>query len=163
NDRLHARALHPDARADRIDVALAREDRYLGAVPSLAHGAADRDRAVVDLGHFLLEQLDEQRRIRARQHDLRALGAAVHALDDGAHAVAGVVAFGARLFLARNDGLVAADLHDDVAVLETLDRRVLHLAHAQAELRVDVLALCLADLLENDLLGGLRGDAAEHL
>ena len=82
DDRLHARALHADARADRIDVALAREHRDLRAVAGLAHGAADHHGAVVDFRHFLLEQLDEQRRIGARQHDLRPLGAAVDALDD---------------------------------------------------------------------------------
>ena len=36
-------------------------------------------------------------------------------------------------------------------------------ADALAVLGVDVLALGLADLLEDDLLGGLRGDAAEIL
>ena len=163
DDRLHARALHADAGADRIDVALAREDGDLRAVAGFAHGAADHHGAVVDLRHFLLEQLDEQRRIGARQHDLRALGAAVDALDDGAHAVARRVALGARLFLARQHGLDAADLDDDVAVLEALDRAVDDLADALVVLGEDVLALGLADLLEDDLLGRLRGDAAEHL
>ena len=74
DDRLHARAAHADARADRVDVALAREDRDLGAVARLADGAADHHGAVVDLGHFLLEQLDQQGRIGARQDDLRPLG-----------------------------------------------------------------------------------------
>ena len=49
DDRLHAGALHADAGADRIDIALAREHRDLGAVAGLADGAADLDRAVVDL------------------------------------------------------------------------------------------------------------------
>jgi hypothetical protein len=55
-----------------IDVALARVDRDLGAVARLAHGAADDDGAVVDLRHFLLEELDEQGRVGPRQDDLRA-------------------------------------------------------------------------------------------
>jgi hypothetical protein len=41
--------------------------------PGFADGAANLHRPVVDLGHFLLEQLDEQRRIGARQDDLRSL------------------------------------------------------------------------------------------
>ena len=64
DDRLHARALHADAGADRIDVALAREHRDLRAIARLAHRAANHHGAVVDLRHFLLEQLDEQRRDR---------------------------------------------------------------------------------------------------
>src|SRR5205823_12240758 len=87
DDRLDARALHADACADRIDVALARVDRHLGAVARFADRAADHHGAVIDLRHFLLEQLDEQRRIRAREHDLRSLGAAIHALDDRADAL----------------------------------------------------------------------------
>ena len=74
----------------------------------------------------------------------------------------GRVAFRARLFLARQHGLDAADLDDDVAVLEPLDDAVDHLADALVVLGEDVLALGFADLLEDDLLGGLRGDAAEH-
>ena len=103
----------------------------------------------------------EQRRIGARQHDLRALGAAVHAADDRADAVADRVVLRARLFLARQLRLDAAQLHDDVAVLEPLDDAVDDLADALAVLGVDVLALGLAHLLEDHLLGGLRRDAAE--
>ena len=80
-----------------------------------------------------------------------------------ADAVARRVALGARLFLARQHRLDAADLEDDVAVLEALDRAVHDVADALVVLGEDVLALGLADLLEDDLLGGLRRDAAEHL
>ena len=163
DDRLDARALHADAGADRVDVALARVDRHLGAIARLAHRAANHHGAVVDLRHFLLEQLDQQRRIRARQHDLRSLGAAVDAADHRADAVADGVVLRARLFLARQLRLDAAELHDDVAVLEPLDDAVDDLADALAVLGVDVLALGLADLLEDHLLGGLRRDPPEVL
>ena len=76
DDRLHARALHADAGAYRIHVALARVDRDLRTVARFAHGAANHHRAVVDLGHLLLEELDEERGVGAREHDLRSLGAA---------------------------------------------------------------------------------------
>ena len=75
----------------------------------------------------------------------------------------GRVAFGARLFLARQHGFDASDLDDQVAVLEALDRAVDHFADAIVVLGEDVLALGLAHLLEDDLLGGLRGDAPEHV
>ena len=162
DDRLHARTFHADARTDRIDVALAGEHGHLGAVARLADGASNHHGAVVDLGHFLLEQLDEQRRIGTREHDLRTLRAAVHALDDRADAIVRVVALGARLLLPRDDRFVASHLDDDIAVLEALDRGVDDFAHALAELGVDVFAFGLAHLLEDDLLGRLRRDPSEH-
>jgi hypothetical protein len=64
DDRLHARALHPDARADRIDVTLARVDGHFRAIPACA-GAADHHGAVVSR-HFCSNS-DEQRRVGARQ------------------------------------------------------------------------------------------------
>src|SRR4029453_1418502 len=159
DDRLDARALHADAGADRIDVALARVDRALGEIAGRADGAADHDGAVVDLRDLLLEQLDEQRRIGAREHDLRSLDVLVHRLDPRAHAVADVVVLGARLLAARQRRLDAADLGDDVAGLEALDGRRHHLADALVELVVDLLALGLAGLLREHLLDGLGGDA----
>ena len=131
--------------------------------PRLAHGALDDDRRVVDLRDFLLEQLDEQRRVGPREHDLRALGAAIHGSDHGAHPVAGRVALGARLFLARQHCFDAADLDDDVAVLEALHGAADDVADALVVLGEDVLALGLPDLLEDHLLGRLGRDAPEHL
>ena len=101
--------------------------------------------------------------IGARQDDLRSLGAAVDAANHRADAVADRVVLRARLFLARQLRLDASELDDDVAVLEALDHAVDDFADALAVLGVDVLALGLADLLEDHLLGGLRGDAAEIL
>src|SRR4030095_6612503 len=163
DDRLDARALHADARAHRIHVALTRVDGDLRAIARFAYSAADYHGAVVDLGHLLCEELDQQCGIGARQHDLRPLGAAVHALDHGADALARRVALGARLLLARQHRVDAADLDNQIAALEALDRAVDHLADALVVLGEDVLALRLAHLLEDDLLGGLRGDAPEHV
>ena len=52
---------------NRVDVALARVDRDFGAIACFAHGAADDDGAVINLRHFLLEELDEQGRVGAPQ------------------------------------------------------------------------------------------------
>ena len=131
--------------------------------PASRTRAANHDGAVVDFRHFLFEELDEQRRIGARQDDLRALGVAVDGLDDRAHAVADGVVLRARLFLARNLALDAADFRDDVAALEALDRGVHDFADALAELAVNLLALGFAHALGDDLLGRLRRDAAELL
>ena len=91
------------------------------------------------------------------------LASALTRLDHRADAVADGVVLGARLLLARQHRLDAADLGDDVAALEALDRAVDDFADALVELGEDVLALGLAHLLEDHLLGGLRGDAPEHV
>src|ERR1017187_7954781 len=70
--------------------------------------------------------------------------------------------YSARLFLARQHRLDAADLEDDVAVLEALDRATVHFADPLVVLGEDVFALGLTDLLEDHLFGGLRGNAPQH-
>ena len=142
---------------------LARVHRNLGEIAGFAHRSADHDRAVVDFRHFLFEELDEQRRIRARENDLRPLRAPIDAANDRADTVADGVVFGARLFLARQLGLHASELDDDVAVLEPLHGPAHDLADPLAVFPVNVLALGFTDLLEDDLLRGLRRDAAEIL
>ena len=57
DDRLHPRALHADAGADRVDVPLAAEDRDLGALSGGANCRLDHHCAVVDFRHLHLEQL----------------------------------------------------------------------------------------------------------
>src|SRR4051794_22376166 len=162
DDGLHARALHADASADRIDVALARHDRDLGALARLADGAANDDGAVVNLRHFHLEELDEEARIGAREDDLRPFRLRVDVDDDGFDAIALRVTLGARLLAARDDALgLAIEVDDHVAALEALDVTVFELAELADEFVVDLLALGLADLLIQDLLGRLRGNATE--
>ena len=65
HDGLDAAALHADARADRIDVAVARRHGDLRAGARLASRALDADDLLVDLRDLLLEQLLEQALVRA--------------------------------------------------------------------------------------------------
>src|SRR5205085_12432537 len=66
------------------------------------------------------------------------------------------------LLARREDGLRLAELHDDVALLEAADDAGAELALPVLELVVGHLPLGIADLLDDDLLGGLRRDAAER-
>ena len=59
--------------------------------------------------------------MRAREHDLRALGRVPDLEDVGAHAVAGVVALARESARARAGRLGLADLQDDVALLDAVD------------------------------------------
>src|SRR5258708_1192408 len=162
DDRLHARPIHTDARADRIDVALPRHDRNLGPLAGLADRALDHHRAVVDLRHFHLEEFDEQAWVGARKHHLWPLRLRVYIDDHGLDAVALRVAPAPPLLPPRDDSLgLAVEVDDHVAALEALDITVLQFAELVPELVVDLLPLGLADLLVEDLLGRLGGDASE--
>ena len=65
------------------------------------------------------------------------------------------------LLVAADDSLGASEVDDDVAELDALDDSGDDLSDAVLELFMLALALGVADLLEDHLLGGLRGDPAE--
>ena len=141
------------------------ESREMTAILARDAGiAGDRlhlDDAVVDLGHFLGEQLGHELRMGARQEDLRAALLAADVVDVGADAVAVAEGLARDQLVAAHDALAAAEVDDDVAVLDALDLAVDDLADAVLELLVLAVALGLAHLLDDDLLGRLGGDAAE--
>ena len=83
------------------------------------------------------------------------------AQDQRADAVADTDHLARDLRIAANDAFGAAEVDDDVAELHPLDDAGDDLAGAILELFILPLALGVADLLEDDLLGGLGGDAAE--
>ncbi len=159
--RLHARAAHADAGADRIDAAVVGDDGDLGARARIARDRADLDDAVIDFRHFLGEQLGHELRMGARQEDLRAAHLLAHVVDVGAHALALAEALARQQLVAAQDRLGAAEIDDDVAELDALDEAVDDLADAVLELVELALALGVAHLLHDDLLRRLRGDAAE--
>ena len=85
-------------------------------------------------------------------------------LDDGLDALAVVVALAVDLLGLRQQRLDAlAQLDQRVAGVRLLDDAGDQLADAVAVLLEHHVALRLADALQDDLLGGLRGDAAEAL
>ena len=161
DDRLDAAAAHADAGADRVDAAVARDDRDLGAAAGVARHRLDLDDAVVDLRHFLREQLGHELRVGARQENLRAARLLADVVDIGAHPLALAEAFARQQLVAAQHRLGAAEIDDDVAELDPLDEPVDDLADAVLELVELPLALGVADLLDDDLLCRLRGDAAK--
>src|SRR5690606_35991838 len=146
---------------DRVDRVVIADHRDLGAAARIAGHGLDLDDAVIDLGHFHLEQFRHELRIGARQEDLRAAGLAAHILDIGADAVVRAIAFAADLLVAAQDRLAAADIDDDVAVFLALDDTVDDAALAVLEFVILAVTLGLADLLKDHLLGRLRGDPAQ--
>ncbi len=161
DDRLDARAAHADAGADRIDRGIARDDRDLGARAGIARDRLHLDDAVVDFRHFLAEQLGHELRMGARQEDLRPALLAAHVIDIGADAIAGPEDFARDHLVAPDRRLAAAQIDDDIAIFDALDDAVDDLADAVLEFLILPVAFGLAHLLHDDLLGRLRGDAAE--
>ena len=127
----------------------------------IAGGGLDLDDAVVDFGHFLREQFLHEVGVGARQENLRAARFAANRHDQAADAVADADHFARNLLVAADNALGAAEVDDDVAELDALDDAGDDFADAVLEFFMLALALGVADLLEDDLLGGLRGDAAE--
>ena len=72
------------------------------------------------------------------------------------------IAFPRYLFFFRQNGIRAAEIDDDVALLEALHDAVDELAFAPFEFVVDDLALRVAQALDDILFGGLRGDSSEE-
>jgi hypothetical protein len=131
------------------------------AAARIAGGRLDLDDAVVDFGHFLREQLLHEVGMGAAEEDLRAPVLAADRQDQRADAVADSHHFARNLLVAADDALGAAEVDDDVAELDALDDAGDDLPGAVLELLILTLALGVAHLLEDHLLGGLRRDAAE--
>ena len=138
-----------------------RDHGDLGAAAGIAGDGFDLDDAVVDFRHFLREQFRHELRMGARQENLRAARFLAHVVDIGAHAVALAETLARHQFVAAQHRLGAAEIDDDIAVFDALDDAVDDFADAILEFLVLALALGVAHLLDDDLLGGLRGDAAE--
>ena len=145
-----------------IDVLVAALHGDLGAFAGLAGRGANLHGAVVDFRHFHLKQALHQHGVGARNDDLRAFGGAVHRANHHAQTIAQIVGFQSRLLALGQARFGAAHVHDDVGAFKALDDAIHQLADAAVVFVVDGVALGLAHLLHDDLLGGLRGDAAQH-
>ena len=96
----------------------------------------------------------------AGEEDLRSAGFAADIEDVGADAVAVAEHLARQHFVAADDGFTAAEIDDHAAIFDALDDAVDDVADAVLEFLILPVALGLAHLLHDHLLGGLRGDAA---
>src|SRR3546814_4962053 len=87
----------------------------------IARDRLQLDDAVVDLRHFLGEQLGHELRVRARQEDLRPALLLAHVVDVGAHPVAGAKRFPRQAFVAPHQRLCTPEIDGHVAELVALD------------------------------------------
>ena len=105
-----------------------------------------------------------EQRIAAAQNEARSLRRLLDALEHGANRLALMEVLAMVLLAIRNDRFRLAELveHDDeLAALDLLDLAGEQIADARRELVADACALAFADALDDALLGGLDGGAAE--
>ena len=170
DDRADSRASCTDARADGVDVFLRRADGDLRARACLAGNGLDLDEARRNLGNLELKEPLDKTRVRSRDDDLRASGGPADLYDVDADDIALVVAFALDLLGGGKHRVgavvgVAAETDGHVAGVgrDAKHRAGENLMLFGRERVEDHAALCLADALDNDLLGGLGGDAAKVL
>ena len=159
---LHARAAHADASADGVDTAVVAAHGDLGAQARVARGAENLDEALADLRHLDLEQLDQEFRRRAREEQLRAARLRPNLAQQALDAVLRLDRLARDQILARDEAFgIAAEVDIGAVAVDALDDAAHELARAALVRLDDLLALGLAHLLHDDLLRGLRRDAAE--
>jgi hypothetical protein len=162
-DRLYARAAHTDTRADRIDARIVAAYRDLRARARVAGRAEDVDQSLADLGHFELEELDQELGCRAAQEQLRATRFGAHVLEERLDAVLRAHRLARDHLVARDEAFgIAAEVDEDAVAVDALDDARDELTDARLVLVDDLRTLGLAHLLHDHLLRGLRGDAAER-
>src|SRR5581483_8962011 len=153
-------AAHADAGADRIDRRVPRDHADLRARAGIAGDRLDLDNAFIDFRHFLREQLRHELRMGAGEENLRAAGLAPHVKDIGADAVAVAKHLARQHLVAPDDRFALAEIDDHAAIFDALDDAVDDIADAVLEVLILPVALGLADLLHDHLLGRLRGNTA---
>src|SRR5208337_2817157 len=161
HDILDSRPADPDARANGVDLGVDRSDGDLGPVSRLARQRPDGDDLVGDLGDLQLEQTTYEVGMSAAEDDLDALTDLAHVQDDGADPFVGVVAFPGNLLAAGQDAVGLAQVDDNRATLEPLHRPGDEVGTLVLEFVEEAVALGLADLLDDHLLGCLRRDSPQ--
>ena len=164
HDGLDARATLADGRADRVEPILSRVHGHLRAAAGLTGDGLDLDGPAVDLGHLQLEQAAQEALVGPAHEDLRPADGAPDLEHERLDVLSDAVVLERALLGGGEDRLgVLADVEDDRARFDTVDGARDQLALAARELVEDLVALDLADALQDDLLGGLRADAPEHV
>src|SRR5690606_14329071 len=111
-----------DTGTDRVHALVVAQHRDLRADARIPGTALDLQQPLLDLWHFVAEQLDHELGSRARQDDGCAAQRQVHIHDHGPHTVAVAQVLLGDHLAAAQPAFHAAALDDDVALVHALDR-----------------------------------------
>src|SRR5262249_17348063 len=150
------------ARANRVNPRVVAANGDLGANTRVASRTENLNQSLPDFGHFQLEQLDQELGRGPRQEQLRPSGLGAHFLEESFDPVL-------RLHLLTGNHIGAGNEALGIAAKVDVDTVAVHALHDTADERSytvlvgidDLLALSLADLLNDDLLCLLGGDTPE--
>lgn len=149
----------------RIDALVVGFDGDFGTLARVAGDSADFKHAACNFRYFIGVQFDEEIAGSTAQDDLFAAGVAdfFDAQEEGADAVAAAEVFARNHLVARNQRVqfLSNDFDDDAVAFDAFDRAGHDVFFDGEELVQILLALGIADALQDDLFGSLRRLAAE--
>ena len=158
-------AAHADTSTLRVDALVVGFNGNFGALAGVACYFADFQQAVRNFRHFVGVEFGQEVAAGTAQNDLFAAGIAdfVHTQEEGADAVAAAEVFARNHFFARNQCVKFAcdNFNDDAVALDAFYRTGNDVFFRSEELVQVLLALRIADALQDDLFGSLRGLASE--
>ena len=158
HDVLDADTAHPHARADRIDTLLQRSNRHLRAMPGFTSNILDLNLTVVDLRHFIFKQATEHVAVAAAHNNLWTTITLFHFQEECTHLVVRTVAFTRHHVSTRQQRFSTAQANRHTLGRHALNRPGDQVAFTLDILLIEVLAFSFPDLLQDHLLGSLRGD-----
>ena len=116
---------------------------------------------MLDLWHFVAEQLNHEFWRIAREDDGRAAKRWIHFHDHGSHAVASTQVFLGNHVAATQTAFDAAALYDQAFFVGAFDGAHKNLVASAHEIIEQNLALSIADFLQNHLLRSLRANTTD--
>ncbi len=158
---LYTRTAHTDTGANGINGAVIGNHSNLCARSGITSNSFNLNDAIVDFRHFHLEQFGHEFRRSARQENLRTARFAAHILDETANSIIGAIRFAANFFVAAQNAFATTNVYDNVAILFALHNTINNRACTIFEFFVLAIALGFANLLQDNLLCGLRSDTAK--
>ena len=161
-NRLHARAAHTDASANRVDTLVVGFHRDFGTRSRIASRRFDFQHFFTDFRHFDAEQFDQHLRFGTGHEQLGATRFRTDCVQYAANAVARAEVLTRQHIFTQDHGFsVVAQIQSDVVAVHFFHHAGDDLTFVLAELIDHHCALGFANFLHDNLFSGLGGDAVE--
>ena len=163
DDGLDTHALHAHTGAHGVYIAVSGDNGNLGALPRLAGDGLDQNSSVIYLRNLHFKKPLNEGSVGAGKHHLCAFGIGIHLFDYDPQPVPNAVVLQPRLLAPGQPPFMAAQVHNNIGAFDPLHHTLEQLTGALAVFRKHDIALGFPDFLHDDLLGGLCGNAAQHI